>query len=65
MCYGDSFALSGDIGRTVEGFCKITQYKIEVAAYFLWLLQKKGRIKSPKNKGFLKRMLKDVRVFWQ
>jgi len=57
MCYGDSFAVTGDIRKPVSGFCQITRYKIEVAAYILKKLKEKGKIKEPKKKSLLRKLL--------
>lgn len=65
MCYGDSFALSGDISKTVEGFCKITQHKIETAAYFLRSLKQSGKIDQLKKENWFKRVSSKARIFWQ
>lgn len=62
MCYGDSFALTGDIKAPVSVFCEITRHKIEVSAYLLWKLKQEGRLPEGK-KGWLRERLSQLAGF--
>jgi len=62
MCYGDSFAVSGDIRKPISGYCKITRHKIEVAAYILKKLKESGKIRQPATGSIFNKMAKGLGI---
>ncbi|MEI6609465.1 MAG: radical SAM protein [Deltaproteobacteria bacterium] len=62
MCYGDSFAVSGDIRKPISEYCKITRHKIEVAAYILKRLKESGKIRQHSDGNIFNKMAKGLRI---
>ncbi|MCX8026774.1 MAG: SPASM domain-containing protein [Thermodesulfovibrionales bacterium] len=57
-CYGDSYAYSGSIWQTIDTYCVMSRYKIEVSAYLLKKL--KDRNALPETQGKINKYLKKL-----